>query len=70
MKILKSDLSQGAGNHIKKGTKMTIISDMHGDPRLTTNDVDEPDCTNGGYFLNSYISPTLGFRLGRNFSPR
>ena len=29
-----------------------------------------PDCTNGGYFLNSYISPTLGFRLGRNFSPR
>ena len=26
MKILKSDLSQGAGNHIKKGTKMTIIS--------------------------------------------
>ena len=28
------------------------------------------DCTNGGYFLNSYISPTFGFRLGRNFSPR
>ena len=29
-----------------------------------------PGYTNGGYFLNSYISPTFGFRLGRNFSPR
>jgi hypothetical protein len=25
-KIIKSDLSQGAGNHIKKGTKITIVS--------------------------------------------
>ena len=26
MKILKSDLSQGAGNHIKMGTKKTTVS--------------------------------------------